>query len=386
MPRAVKSIVSFLLLILWAPLQGQLTVEIDAKLLKCGTAYRAAAEAYRAGRVDTAAQALARLNRSDLRTVIAVLKALREDPAQAADPSNDSKPKPMLAPLLWDRPLLLAAGMLHVDVAIAEYKQRRYDDFRYHTGVAEMVLEAADLPRAGTEEAAGNAARRSTVAIALVLLGNAAATLGEEYLKNAVARFPDDVRIVLTYGTLKETDATEQMESPPRFDDASLFSRARATRDERLQGAATLFERALAIDPLQVEARVRLAHVRTLEHDDARAMLLLNQALAAQPEAAWVYLARLMLGGIQERAGRAESAMQLYRAALAVKPQGQSAYIALSQAMHRGGDGRAAADVLVLLFRRHLTPTSDDPWWDYPYGKWRDAEPMLEGLRLEARQ
>ena len=67
--------------------------------------------------------------------------------------------------------------------------------------------------------------------------------------------------------------------------------------------------------------RARPRDARLVEHDDTHAMLLLNQALAAQPEAAWVYLARLILGGIQERAGRAESAMQLYRAALAVKPE-----------------------------------------------------------------
>jgi tetratricopeptide (TPR) repeat protein len=381
MPRSALSLVGLLSLVLWAPLQGQgrVNVKIDAKLLKCVTAYRAAAEEYRAGRVDTAAQALARLDRSDLRTMIAVLMTAREVAAQAADPS-------MLAPFTWDRPLLLAAGMLHVDVAIADYKQRRYDDFRYHTAVAATAFEAADLPRPGTDETAGNATRRSTLAIALMLLGDADAYLGEEYLKRAVVRFPDDVRIILTYGTLKETEATTRMSPAPRFDDASILSSARAVRDESLHDAAILFERALAIDPALVEARVRLAHARTLEHDDARAMLLLNQALAAQPEAAWVYLARLILGGIQERAGRPESAMQFYRAALAVKPEGQSAYIALSQAMHRRGDGRAAADVLVLLFNRHLTPTSDDPWWDYPFGKWRDAEPMLEGLRREARQ
>lgn len=95
--------------------------------------------------MDTAAQALGRLDRSEIRTVVAVLLTLRIGPAETADP--------MLVPFLWDRPLLLAAGMLHVDVAIADYKQRRYDDFRFHTGVAETVFEAADLPRAGTGEA-----------------------------------------------------------------------------------------------------------------------------------------------------------------------------------------------------------------------------------------
>src|SRR5438034_1218075 len=288
MSRSALSLVGLLSLVLWAPVQGQgrVNVKIDAKLLKCVTAYRAAAEEYRAGRVDTAAQALAGLDGSEIRTVVAVLLTLREVPAQTADPRNDSQPKPMTAPFLWNRPLLLAAGMLHVDVAIADHKQRRYDDFRFHTGVAETVFEAADLPRAGTGETAGNAARRSTLAIALMLLGDAATYLGEEYLKRATARFPDDVRILVTYGTLNETEAAHQMSPAPRFDDTGELSRVRAARDEKLHDAASLFERALAIDPALVEARVRLAHVRTLEHDDARAVLLLNQALAAQPEAA----------------------------------------------------------------------------------------------------
>ncbi|PYR59021.1 MAG: hypothetical protein DMF91_15775, partial [Acidobacteria bacterium] len=134
MSRSALSLVGLLSLVLWAPVQGQgrVNVKIDAKLLKCVTAYRAAAEEYRAGRVDTAAQALARLDRSEIRTVVAVLLTLREVPAQTADPRNDSQPKPMTAPFLWNRPLLLAAGMLHVDVAIADHKQRRYDDFRFH--------------------------------------------------------------------------------------------------------------------------------------------------------------------------------------------------------------------------------------------------------------
>jgi Tfp pilus assembly protein PilF len=157
-------------------------------------------------------------------------------------------------------------------------------------------------------------------------------------------------------------------------------------RDERLNEAAQLFERALAADPALVEVRVRLAHVRTLQHDDATAILLLNQALASQPPPPWVYLARLMLGGIQERAGHSETAGQLYLSAIAIQPEGQSAFIALSQVLHGAGDRRGAADVLTRLFARRLTTSADDPWWDYPFGRWRDAEPMLAGLRAEARQ
>ena len=372
MSAAVKTIIALLSIFLWAPPGWQeAALRSDVKLLKCVTAYRAAAEEYRADHVDTAAQTLAHLDPSELRRVLAGLKTMRNG---------------AFVPFVWDRPLLLAAGMLHVDVAIAEHKQGRHDQFRLHTDFAAAAFEAADLPRAGTDETAGTAARRSSLAIARMLLGNGSTALGRQYIEAAMIRFPGDPQFLATAGTLNESDATQRMLPELPFNDTAVLEQVRSFRDQRLNEAAQLFERALAADPALVEGRIRLAHVRTLQHDDPAALLLLNQALAAQPPPPWIYLARLMLGGVQERAGQVETARQLYLAAIAIQPEGQSAFIALGQALHAAGDRRGAADVLARLFARRLTPSADDPWWDYPFGRWRDAEPMLAGLRAEARQ
>src|SRR5207247_10699419 len=106
---------------------------------------------------------------------------------------------------------------------------------------------------------------------------------------------------------------------------------------------------------------------------------------AELPPLARVHVSRVLIGVVRERGGCFDSAVTLSGAAIGVQPDGQSAYIAMSQAMHREGDGRAAARVLARLFERRLTPSSNDPWWDYPFGNWRNAKSMLDLLRTETR-
>jgi hypothetical protein len=87
-------------------------------------------------------------------------------------------------------------------------------------------------------------------------------------------------------------------------DDGNLLSRERSARIVLLRQATATFERILAIDGTIVEARLRLAHIHIIQRDDEHAAALLEQALASGPTPEWTYLAELMIGEINERAGR----------------------------------------------------------------------------------
>jgi hypothetical protein len=59
--------------------------------------------------------------------------------------------------------------------------------------------------------------------------------------------------------------------------------------------------------------------------------------------------------------------------------------MAIGHAAYAAGDREGAAAVLQRFFARPKTPR-EDPWWDYPFGNWRDADPALNALRAEARK
>jgi tetratricopeptide (TPR) repeat protein len=390
--------------------QGKIKVAVDDKLLKCAGAYRAAVDQYRAGRDAAAADAIARLDRRELRTLAAVLLAAWETPANAAAPRKPAAADPIIKflPYRWDTEMLRAAGMLHVDMALAASGAPRVDDFEFHTAIALVILAAADQPP-GTD-ATGSTARRVALALGLTLLGRGGDRnigLARQYLANAIKRFPDDAHLQLAYGTAIESLATLRDGfdavggvAPPGAsvgigrsrsggmvrDDGNFLSRERSARVVLLREATTVFERVLAIDDTTVEARIRLAHIRIVERDDEHATALLEQALASEPAPEWTYIAELMLGDIRERAGRLQAAMEHYGLALAACPEGQSAYIALGHAMDAVGDSESAGRTIDRLFDQRLTPDADDPWWDYPIGNRRTAYQIFAELRAKVHR
>jgi hypothetical protein len=189
--------------------QGKIKVAVDDKLLKCAGAYRAAVDQYRAGRDAAASDAIARLDRRELRTVAAVLLAAWETPANAAAPREPAAADPIIKflPFRWDTEILRAAGMLHVDMALAASGASRVDDFEFHTAIAFVIFAAADQPPPGTDTT-GSTARRVALALGLTLLGPGGDRnigLARQYLANAIKRFPDDVPLQLAYGTVIES-------------------------------------------------------------------------------------------------------------------------------------------------------------------------------------
>jgi tetratricopeptide (TPR) repeat protein len=353
--------------LLWASSPPQSQQPIAGKTLEVLNAYRAAVDDYRAKRTEAAIAALKALDHERLTIILHLIEA--SHPAEAQAPRKND------VLFAWDRQTLLAAGMLHVDTALADEAQ-----LFFHTGVGMALLRLADAQGSASRDR--SAERRTTRALAR-LLAYEASDKAFSFTSDAVHRFPDDAPLLTTLGMLNESSA-ERLRQPTSWINPATFERARASRNWHLRDARALFERALAADAGSVEARVRLARVHTLEHDDKRAEVLLDPVLAAQPPAEWRYVALLILGNIRERASHHDEAVHLYEEAIAAQPDGQSAYLALSHVAYAAGDREGASKALDRMFARTLTATSAEPWWDYQFGAGASAKELLDALREQA--
>ena len=100
------------------------------------------------------------------------------------------------------------------------------------------------------------------------------------------------------------------------------------------------FTRALRIDPMLVEARLRLGRVYWVTNERQRAERELTRALAEARAAGLrieTHLAALFLGELYEEQRRMEAAIVHFREAVALFPDAHSASLALGQALVRTG-------------------------------------------------
>jgi tetratricopeptide (TPR) repeat protein len=349
------------------PLQ-QSQQPIAAKTLEVLNVYRAAVDDYRAKRTEAAIAALKALDHEQLTIILHLI--------EASHPARPEAPRKNDVLVAWDLQTLLAAGMLHVDTALAGT-----EGFRFQADMGMALLRLADAQ--GSVSRDRSTERRATRALARLLVYEASDDVALSFTGDAVLRFPDDAPLLTTLGMLHEGSA-ERLRQPTMWINSSMFERARASRNWHLHDARALFERALAADAASVEARVRLARVDTLVRDDKRAEALLDPVLAGKPAAEWRYMALMILGSIRERAGHRDEAVRLYESAIAAQPDGQSAYLASSHAAYAAGDRDGAKRALERMFARALTATSADPWWDYQFGEGASAKELLDALREEA--
>lgn len=369
--RAAAVVLASLLLSAGLPPGGQRDPKAPtARTFECLRGYRAAIDDYRAKRTDAAIVALNSLDHEELTLIVRWLEAIH---------LAQSRPSRQTDTLFaWDRQTLLAAGMLHVDTAL-----QHVDDFTFHALLAADLLSLAEASAFGN--APGFAERRSVLAISLLLVSGRSPQ-AYPYLVEAVKRFPDDAPLLTALGMVNETQGAAELVQPTTSLNLAVITRARGRRNDCLRDAAWLYERALTLDPALVEARVRLARVKTLQRDDSGAAPLLDRALTAQPTPQWRYMALLLLGGIRERAGRSDEAIRLYGQAIDTRPDGQSAYFALSHASYMAGDRESAGMTLDRLFARARTPSTGEPWLDYQIGDWIEAQALLQVLREEAQR
>ena len=132
---------------------------------------------------------------------------------------------------------------------------------------------------------------------------------------------------------------------------------------------------------------MRLAHVHILMGDDATADAILTPIVSRPLPPATKYVALLMLGGIPaQRQQQVDTAARGYVDAVLAVPDGQSAYLALAQVMHRAGQAAEAATVLERLFGRAILTPDADPWWIYPLGMDLNFDARLAEYRADVRR
>lgn len=143
--------------------------------------------------------------------------------------------------------------------------------------------------------------------------------------------------------------------------------------------AARRFADAAKAPDAHVEAELRLARVNLDLGKMDDAIKALDEVEPATKEPSLIYLARLFRGMALDRLGRVDEAKRSYESALQLKPDAQSATLALAALLFRQGD-RARADQLARsVLVRHDEPA--DPWWEYWPGDYRLSAELLNGVR-----
>lgn len=167
---------------------------------------------------------------------------------------------------------------------------------------------------------------------------------------------------------------------PPPSDGRAAVSRQAPRKETVLQRARERYEKALALDPELIEARLRLGRMQgNAGHSKAARK---NLAVAVtQAQGPVLYLARLFLGRILEEDGDLDSAIEHYRRAAEPEPLPQAANVALAHALALKGETGAARDVLAAALARAGSRGGEDPYWFYFVGSPTVGEGLFERLR-----
>jgi Flp pilus assembly protein TadD len=132
-------------------------------------------------------------------------------------------------------------------------------------------------------------------------------------------------------------------------------------------------------------ARLHLGRVETLRGHEKDGLVQLELVFNAATDDATAYLAALFSGAAHERMRRPDSAETSYRQAIDRFPEGQAAYVALSEGLQRSGRTDDARTVLHRLLDGKAGPIRE-PWWWYLTESPGVADERLAGLRREVRQ
>ena len=281
----------------------------------------------------------------------------------------------------WAPETLRLAAMLHSDLGVAALQKRDIPEFEFQMGLADGWFILADN-RLSTP---GSLRSRWTISVTRLLLVSGDIGIADRMLNRAVERIANDPAILLTQGTVKETQASRFIADLPggRLDAPAYAAKP---RDASLTAAQASLEKALKLQPGLVEAKLRLAHVFAMKGDDAHAYSLITEVLAAKPAPAFKYLGSLMGGAVLERSRQFDAAAKSYVEAILAMPDGQSAYLALANILHKSGQKAEAGAVMDRMFARGAVGANADPWWTYPLGLDLSMDKQFEEYRSIVRK
>jgi tetratricopeptide (TPR) repeat protein len=228
------------------------------------------------------------------------------------------------------------------------------------------ILRAGHWAEVGLKVAPGNASL-------FVARGLAAETMGVTgWAEPTPFTVFDDAR-----GRSRTLDTT------PRPVSRTVMRSSPIDKPRLLNVAREAFEKALAIDPDQEEARVRLGRVQWRLGRIKEAKESLSTALAGKEDSI-KYLAHLFLGRCLEDSQDLRGAIDEYKAALALRPETQIGAVALAHALALRGDSEGARQVLEPVLVYSGNRRTVDPYWAYLIGTPDLSNAMLEALRSES--
>jgi VWFA-related protein len=171
-------------------------------------------------------------------------------------------------------------------------------------------------------------------------LGAASPAKALPFFEEAVRAFPDAPQAWLGAGMCHEVTA---------FPDGFVFE-ARPSQDAAAR-AERAYREAARLEPALAEARLRLGRVLGLAGAFEEAEKELSVAVEASGGGPLSALARVFWGGIRDQRGDLPGAVRHYEVAAAADPASQTAALALSEALHRSGYARPAAERLASALR-----------------------------------
>jgi tetratricopeptide (TPR) repeat protein len=300
-----------------------------------------------------------------------------------------------------------AAAALHIDTAIASQAADRPDVASAHRALAlelvdlmETELGAPPPPSTPTRITGGpafsgptatgpdpNIERRARVSRLVTLLSVWLLQLRGELpaiqapLAHAQQRFPDDAFVALAVGSLHEAHA-----APHALVEASagrqgnLEKWRQEERAFRLGQALTAYQKAVALDPEQAEAHLRMGRVLLALGRPAEADAAFARVAESSGDRRLRYLAEMFRADAADARGDRAAARARYDDALLVWPEAQSPAIALSRMAATDGDWPAAQARLEALEPR-AGGRAEDPWWAYGFGQAWQIDAGVETLR-----
>jgi tetratricopeptide (TPR) repeat protein len=289
----------------------------------------------------------------------------------------------------FDPALAFAAALLHVHRALLGSASTLEYRGQHLAAATRLLLAAADAP-----VSAGSAglARRMFLLVGLALEETLDVGAAHEVVHAGLERFEDDAELLTVLGMALEVGPSMRDYALPPGARRPAYARAgfsvegtgsrgewRPLPESSLGEAEAAFRRALASDPGLGEARLRLGRVRLLQGRAAEAIPVLQQVAREDGSFRRRYLARLFEARAHEKRGDAEAAVRAYRAAVAIEPEGQSAWIGLGRALDLLERREEAEEAFVTALG--LDRKRGDPWWAYERGDLERLESLLTELQ-----
>jgi tetratricopeptide (TPR) repeat protein len=249
-----------------------------------------------------------------------------------------------------------------------------------------LLLDAARLVAAVPAAKGGSTfERRFYLFAGLALHRSGQAEAAHGVLLKALENAKDDAELHTALGTVIETIAslrTYDHSPDSRPEGRGGYKTEDGERGSlpfvKLADSEAHYEKALAIDPTLVEARLRLGRTRLLRGRPAEALRDLERVAAEASQPGHRYMARLFEGRALEVRGDLDGAAAAYRAAVEEVPMAQSALIALGRALDGLGDSATAQEALEAAAARSKPY---DPWLGYRLGQPERLPGLLEDLR-----